>query len=162
MDHYADLRDAMVLALNAVGVGVERAHHEVGTAGQAEINYKFDSLLHAADKLMLYKYVIKNVAWANGQSATFMPKPLFGDNGSGMLPPIAVEGGHAAVLRRARLRGALRHRPLVPGRPARPRVVADRVHQPDGQLLPRSFRASRRRSTWSTRSGTGPRRSESP
>jgi glutamine synthetase len=84
MDHYADLRDAMVLALNAVGVGVERAHHEVGTAGQAEINYKFDSLLHAADKLMLYKYVIKNVAWANGKSATFMPKPLFGDNGSGM------------------------------------------------------------------------------
>jgi glutamine synthetase len=84
MDHYADLRDAMVLALNAVGVGVERAHHEVGTAGQAEINYKFDSLLHAADKLMLYKYVIKNVAWANGRSATFMPKPLFGDNGSGM------------------------------------------------------------------------------
>jgi glutamine synthetase len=70
--------------LNAVGVGVERAHHEVGTAGQAEINYKFDSLLHAADKLMLYKYVIKNVAWANGRSATFMPKPLFGDNGSGM------------------------------------------------------------------------------
>ena len=84
MDQYADLRDAMVLALNAVGVGVERAHHEVGTAGQAEINYKFDSLLHAADKLMLYKYVIKNVAWANGRSATFMPKPLFGDNGSGM------------------------------------------------------------------------------
>ena len=84
MDHYADLRDAMVLALNAVGVGVERAHHEVGTAGQAEINYKFDSLLHAADKLMLYKYVIKNVAWADGRSATFMPKPLFGDNGSGM------------------------------------------------------------------------------
>jgi glutamine synthetase len=84
MDHYADLRDAMVLALNAVGVGVERAHHEVGTAGQAEINYKYDSLLHAADKLMLYKYVIKNVAWANGKSATFMPKPLFGDNGSGM------------------------------------------------------------------------------
>jgi glutamine synthetase len=84
MDHFADLRDAMVLALNAVGVGVERAHHEVGTAGQAEINYKFDSLLHAADKLMLYKYVIKNVAWANGRSATFMPKPLFGDNGSGM------------------------------------------------------------------------------
>ncbi|HEX2361563.1 MAG TPA: type I glutamate--ammonia ligase [Jiangellaceae bacterium] len=84
MDHYADLRDEMVLALNAVGVDVERAHHEVGTAGQAEINYKFDSLLHAADKLMLYKYVIKNVAWANGKSATFMPKPLFGDNGSGM------------------------------------------------------------------------------
>ncbi|MGH8775112.1 MAG: type I glutamate--ammonia ligase [Jiangellaceae bacterium] len=83
-DHYADLRDAMVQALAAVNIEVERAHHEVGTAGQAEINYKFDSLLHAGDKLMLFKYVIKNVAWAAGKTATFMPKPLYGDNGSGM------------------------------------------------------------------------------
>ena len=84
VDHYADLRDDMVANLGAVGIEVERAHHEVGTAGQAEINYRFDSLLHAADKLMLYKYVIKNTAWAAGKTATFMPKPLFGDNGSGM------------------------------------------------------------------------------
>ncbi len=84
MDHYSDLRDQMVLALAGVGVEVERAHHEVGTAGQAEINYRFNSLLHAADQLMLFKYVIKNVAWEAGKSATFMPKPLFGDNGSGM------------------------------------------------------------------------------
>jgi len=84
VDHYADLRDAMVLKLQDVGLTVERAHHEVGTAGQAEINYKFDSLLHAADQLMLFKYIIKNTAWAAGKSATFMPKPLFGDNGSGM------------------------------------------------------------------------------
>ncbi len=84
VDHYADLRDQMSLELNRAGLEVERAHHEVGTAGQAEINYRFDSLLHAGDKLMLFKYIIKNVAWAAGKTATFMPKPLFGDNGSGM------------------------------------------------------------------------------
>jgi len=84
LDHFADLRDKMTLALGAVGIQVERAHHEVGTAGQAEINYRFNSLLHAGDQLMAFKYVIKNVAWAAGKTATFMPKPLFGDNGSGM------------------------------------------------------------------------------
>ncbi|HEU5472563.1 MAG TPA: type I glutamate--ammonia ligase, partial [Actinophytocola sp.] len=84
VDHYADLRDSMVTALGNVGIQVERAHHEVGTAGQAEINYKFDTLLHAGDSLMLFKYVVKNVAWQAGKTATFMPKPLFGDNGSGM------------------------------------------------------------------------------
>jgi glutamine synthetase len=83
-DHYSDLRDQMVKTLLSVGIQVEKSHHEVGTAGQAEINYNFDSLTHAADKLMLYKYVIKNVAWQSGRTATFMPKPLFGDNGSGM------------------------------------------------------------------------------
>jgi len=84
VDHYADLRDKMSLALDDLGLQVERAHHEVGTAGQAEINYRFDTLLKSADKVMLFKYVIKNVAWANGKTVTFMPKPLFGDNGSGM------------------------------------------------------------------------------
>jgi glutamine synthetase len=84
VDHFADMRDDMVANLGAVGIEVERAHHEVGTAGQAEINYRFSSLRHAADQLMLYKYVIKSTAWAGGKTATFMPKPLFGDNGSGM------------------------------------------------------------------------------
>src|SRR5689334_261335 len=84
MDHYADLRDQITLALNEAGLQVERAHHEVGTAGQAEINFRFDSLLYTADKLQIFKYIVKNVAWANGKTATFMPKPLFGDNGSGM------------------------------------------------------------------------------
>ncbi len=84
VDHYADLRDEMVTTLQQVGLEVERAHHEVGTAGQAEINYRFNTMLHAADQVMQFKYVIKNVAWANGKSVTFMPKPLFGDNGSGM------------------------------------------------------------------------------
>ena len=83
-DHFADLRDEMSTVLGQVGIEVERAHHEVGTGGQTEINYRFDTLLRAADKLMLFKYVIKNVAWRNGKTVTFMPKPLFGDNGSGM------------------------------------------------------------------------------
>jgi glutamine synthetase len=83
-DHYADLRDSIVTNLIATGFEVERAHHEVGTAGQAEINYKFSTLLHAADQLQLFKYIVKNTAWAAGKTATFMPKPLFGDNGSGM------------------------------------------------------------------------------
>ena len=84
VDHYADLRDQMSKTLDSLGLQVERAHHEVGTAGQAEINYRFDTLLSSADKVMLFKYVIKNVAWQAGKTATFMPKPLFGDNGSGM------------------------------------------------------------------------------
>ncbi len=84
VDHYADLRDQMVRNLINLGITVERAHHEVGTAGQAEINYKFSTLLLAGDTLQLFKYVVKNTAWHAGKSATFMPKPLFGDNGSGM------------------------------------------------------------------------------
>src|SRR6202046_1063992 len=84
MDHYADLRSAMVRALIDAGIGVERQHHEVGTAGQAEINMRFGPLLQMADNMMLYKYLIKNVARAHGRTVTFMPKPLFGDNGNGM------------------------------------------------------------------------------
>ncbi|HEU5110177.1 MAG TPA: type I glutamate--ammonia ligase, partial [Micromonosporaceae bacterium] len=84
VDHYADLRDQIVTNLLGVGFTIERSHHEVGTAGQAEINYKFSTLLHAGDLLQLFKYIVKNTAWSAGKTATFMPKPLFGDNGSGM------------------------------------------------------------------------------
>jgi glutamine synthetase len=84
MDHYADLRSAMVRALIDAGIGVEMQHHEVGTAGQAEINMRFAPLLRMADNMMLYKYLIKNVARAHDRTVTFMPKPIFGDNGSGM------------------------------------------------------------------------------
>ena len=83
-DQLADIRDAMVMALGKVGLLVERSHHEVGTAGQMEINYRFSDILSAGDDVMKFKYIIKNVAWQNGKTATFMPKPLFGDNGSGM------------------------------------------------------------------------------
>src|SRR5918997_2891990 len=84
MDHYQDLRAEMVRQLEALGIPIEVQHHEVGTAGQAEIDMRFDTLLRMADKLMLYKYVTKSVAWARNLSVTFMPKPIFQDNGSGM------------------------------------------------------------------------------
>ena len=84
VDHFADIRDEITLKLADVGLSVERAHHEVGTAGQQEINYRFNTLLQAGDDMMKFKYVVKNSAWAVGKTATFMPKPVFGDNGSGM------------------------------------------------------------------------------
>jgi glutamine synthetase len=83
-DHFQDLRSEMVLTMERLGIEIEVQHHEVATAGQAEIDMRFDTLLTMADKLMLYKYVVKNVARAAGYTATFMPKPLFQDNGSGM------------------------------------------------------------------------------
>ncbi|HVL65304.1 MAG TPA: type I glutamate--ammonia ligase [Actinomycetota bacterium] len=84
MDHYQDLRSEMVLTLRDLGIPVEVHHHEVGTAGQGEIDMGFADLLTMADRLMLYKYVIKNVALRFGKTVTFMPKPIFQDNGSGM------------------------------------------------------------------------------
>ncbi|OFO16762.1 type I glutamate--ammonia ligase, partial [Corynebacterium sp. HMSC22B11] len=83
-DRYQDLRDEMSKELMKAGFTLERLHHEVGSGGQQEINYKFDTLLAAADDIQTFKYIIRNVAWRNGKSATFMPKPLAGDNGSGM------------------------------------------------------------------------------
>ena len=84
MDKYQDLRTDMVLNLEKAGLTIEVHHHEVGTAGQAEIDMRFDTLLTTADNVMKYKYVVKNVAYQAGKTVTFMPKPLFMDNGSGM------------------------------------------------------------------------------
>ena len=84
VDHFADLRDDIVMGLEGVDLKVERAHHEVGTAGQQEINYQFSTLLGAGDDMMKFKYIVKNTAYNAGKTVTFMPKPLFGDNGSGM------------------------------------------------------------------------------
>jgi glutamine synthetase len=83
-DHFQDLRSEMILTMEKLGIEIEVQHHEVATAGQAEIDMRFDTLLAMADKLTLYKYIVKNVAAAAGYSATFMPKPIFEDNGSGM------------------------------------------------------------------------------
>jgi len=83
-DSQQDLRSEMVLTMQAAGIDVEVHHHEVGTAGQAEIDMRFDSMLAMADKVQMYKYIVKNVAKKFGKTATFMPKPLFQDNGSGM------------------------------------------------------------------------------
>ena len=84
MDHYQDLRTEMVLNLQKVGIDVEVQHHEVGTAGQAEIDIRYNTLLATADAVLKYKYVIKNTARQAGKTVTFMPKPIFMDNGSGM------------------------------------------------------------------------------
>lgn len=83
-DKLQDLRSEMVVTLLDAGIPVEYHHHEVGHAGQCEIDIRFDRLTATADKLMMYKYIVKNVAARNGKVATFMPKPLFGENGSGM------------------------------------------------------------------------------
>ena len=84
MDSQQDIRSEMVLLMEEVGIYVETHHHEVATAGQAEIDMRFDSLVNMADKLQWYKYIIKQVARRHNKTATFMPKPLFNDNGSGM------------------------------------------------------------------------------
>ncbi|OEV01725.1 type I glutamate--ammonia ligase [Streptomyces oceani] len=125
VDHFADLRAEISLVLARNGLQVERQHHEVGTAGQAEINYKFNTLLAAADDLMLFKYIVKNVVWRNGKTATFMPKPIFGDNGSGMhvhqslwsdgTPLFHDEQGYAGLSDTARyyIGGILKHAPSL-------------------------------------------------
>ncbi|MFY0405614.1 type I glutamate--ammonia ligase [Solicola sp. PLA-1-18] len=124
-DHFADLRGEMSNNLEGAGLLVERAHHEVGTAGQAEINYRFNTLLNAADDVMKFKYIIRNTAWANGKTATFMPKPIFGDNGSGMhvhqsiwkdgVPLFFDEAGYAGLSDMARhyIGGILKHAPSL-------------------------------------------------
>jgi glutamine synthetase len=124
-DHYADLRDEMAVKLEEAGLQVERGHHEVGSAGQAEINYKFGELLESADNLMLFKYIIKNTAHAAGKTVTFMPKPIAGDNGSGMhchqslwkdgAPLFYDEVGYAGLSDTARyyIGGLLHHAPSL-------------------------------------------------
>jgi glutamine synthetase len=83
-DSLQDIRTEMCRVLADVGIQVERQHHEVATAGQAEIDFRYDTLVKTADHLMWFKYITKNVAWRHGKTVTFMPKPLYGDNGSGM------------------------------------------------------------------------------
>ena len=124
-DTLQDLRTAMVLAMEEVGIDVEAQHHEVAAGGQCEIDMRFDTLARMADKVLLYKYIVKNVAWRHGKSATFMPKPIFGDNGSGMhvhmslwrgeKPLFADADGYAGISEMARMfiGGLLTHAPAV-------------------------------------------------
>ena len=124
-DTLQDLRTAMVLVMEDCGINVEAQHHEVAAGGQCEIDMRFDSLLTMADRVMLYKYIVKNVARRAGKSATFMPKPIFGDNGSGMhvhmslwkheRPLFADAEGYAGVSEMARMfiGGLLTHAPAV-------------------------------------------------
>jgi len=126
-DTQIDLRNEMCNVMNDVGIQIELHHHEVATAGQAEIDMRFDKLVTMADKVMKYKYVVKNVAARNGKTATFMPKPLFGDNGSGMhvhqslwkggKPLFHDKGGYAQLSQTALyyIGGLLTHAPALLG-----------------------------------------------
>ena len=90
MDKFQDLRTEMLLVLESLGIDVECQHHEVATAGQSEIDMRFKPLLQMADQLMWFKYVLKNVAYRHNHTVTFMPKPLFEDNGSGMHTHVSI------------------------------------------------------------------------
>lgn len=89
-DKLMDIRNEMMQTMIDCGLNVECQHHEVATAGQAEIDLRFDELLQMGDNMMIYKYIVKNVAYKHGKTATFMPKPLFSDNGSGMHTHISI------------------------------------------------------------------------
>ncbi len=90
MDKFQDLRTEMLLTLEGLGIQIEAQHHEVATAGQGEIDMRFKPLLEMADQLMWFKYVLKNVAYQHGHTVTFMPKPIFEDNGTGMHTHISI------------------------------------------------------------------------
>jgi len=125
VDKMADIRDDICLKLAEVGLMVERSHHEVGTAGQNEINYRFNTMVHSADDILKFKYIVKNTAEQWGKTATFMPKPLFSDNGSGMhthqslwndgKPLFYDEAGYGGLSDIARwyIGGLLKHAPAV-------------------------------------------------
>lgn len=125
LDTFQDMRAEMVKALEGAGIEVEIHHHEVGTAGQAEIDLRFRDLLTMTDQVQLYKYIVKNVAALNGYTATFMPKPLYGENGSGMHvhqslwkgkePLFYDKSGYAGLSKMAvhYIGGLLKHAPAV-------------------------------------------------
>jgi glutamine synthetase len=124
-DHFQDLRSEMTKRLIEAGIPVEVQHHEVGTAGQSEIDIRFDTLLKTADRVTLFKYIVKSTAWAAGKTVTFMPKPIFEDNGSGMhvhqslwtggKPLFYDESGYAGLsdLARSYIAGLLAHAPAL-------------------------------------------------
>ncbi len=125
VDKQADLRDDISLRLIESGLHLERAHHEVGAPGQAEINYRFNTMVNAADDVLKFKYIVKNTAELWGKTATFMPKPVLGDNGSGMhthmslwkegAPLFYDENGYAGLSDIARwyIGGILAHAPAL-------------------------------------------------
>ena len=132
-----DLRTEMVLTLERLGIPCEFHHHEVASGGQCEIDLRFTTLTRMADQVMTYKYVVKNVARRHGKSVTFMPKPIYGDNGSGMhthqslwMEGTPLDGGQV------RLRGALPTRARVHRRPARACPRSARLLRADDELVP--------------------------
>ena len=126
-DTFQDVRSEIILKMKEVGVPAEVHHHEVGTAGQGEIDMKYTTLTKMADSVMYYKYLVRNVARKHGKTATFMPKPIFGDNGSGMHTHQSLwkgdtnlfwdEKGYAQISQTAKyyIGGLLRHAPALLG-----------------------------------------------
>ena len=123
-DHMMNIRNEMMQTLVDCGLEVESHHHEVATAGQCEIDLRYQDMLTMADQMLVYKYVVKNVAWRNSKTATFMPKPLYADNGSGMHvhlsmwqdeKPLFAGTGYAGLSETAlhALGGILKHAPAV-------------------------------------------------
>jgi glutamine synthetase len=123
-DSQQDIRQEMVMTMESVGILVEKQHHEVATAGQAEIDMRFAPLVKMADNLMWYKYIVKNVARKHGKTATFMPKPIFGDNGTGMHThqsiwkgekPLFAGNGYAGMSELAMhyIAGVIKHAPAL-------------------------------------------------
>jgi glutamine synthetase len=124
-DKLQDLRSEIILKLIEAGIAIEVHHHEVGTAGQAEIDMRFNTLTRMADQVLLYKYIVRNVCYQNGYTATFMPKPLFQDNGSGMhthqslwkdgQPLFYDKGSYALISETCRhyIGGLLKHAPSI-------------------------------------------------
>jgi len=124
-DSQMDIRNEMCTLMTQCGLYVERQHHEVATAGQGEINFRFDTLTRTADNLLLFKYIVRNVAAKWGKTATFMPKPIVGDNGSGMhvhqslfngdTPLFYEKGGYANLSQQALyyIGGILHHAPAL-------------------------------------------------
>jgi glutamine synthetase len=107
MDTGNDLRAEMLSVIHGMGVEVEKHHHEVATA-QHELGIKFSTLVDCGDNMQIYKYVVHNVAAAYGKTATFMPKPMFGDNGSGMHVHQSIWKGSTPLLRVMDMRDCLK------------------------------------------------------
>ena len=155
-DTLQDVRSRMVLAMEEIGIQVEVHHHEVGTAGQCEIDLRFGTLTKMADSLIAYKYIVKNVARQHGMSATFMPKPLFEDNGSGMHTHQSLwkdgntlmhdENGYARSVRNCPATTSA----VCLNMPRRFWPLLRRAPTPTNVL----YLAMKRRSTWSTPSAT--------
>ena len=139
MDQYQDLRSEMVLNLEKCGIKIEVHHHEVATAGQTEIDMRFDTMTKMADKVLLYKYVVKNTAKQTRQSGHgHAQAAVSGQRFRHALPPESVESRQEYILRQEGLRADQRHRAILHRRLDQARPCAVRLHRADDQLLPKT------------------------